>query len=560
MVIEKEPAKHASTPSQKMDSAGISIGDNLAKPSKEIGHSSNITMSSDMNIPRDDIQAGGTNPMASATKEPTKQSQSKSTSLPKGTLETSPSMTGNEFARGVQQMREFPDAKKKSISRNPDRWAIPSSQWASINQFEHAGIVPTKNTTTPFHVQVGSYVQRWALWACEIRDEKLREKIIHRAMETMERVWFRGIDVGLFPKHQQDKNMTGRRGPKKDKNDEFLNYDDEIETQPIIECKLSRSGLHYRIMSKEFKETRANIDAINTRIAERDIAYGEKLYDDYVKSLENGRVSIADWKNRTDITASNPLGRDMLRYAFHEVFLAKQEIRKLKAYLPSMKTASQKKNTYARISEKAALVTRWLAIAIELEKVRPKDGTDTTDESEAESAQLSVKNDTSTPDSTQQRVFPAPKEVSNIESLIPMSSITTREDTNAPLKDVLTSNLELKAPLKNSIKNDEAQEQVRTSLTPKTPIVRRVRLHPPKPPTPADKQHKQETESKQSLQTPVKSKRNKRKTIEDSDSDFAAEEKPVRRQRERRSKRRRIATNYKILAGSEAEEDDDDDE
>lgn len=390
-----------------------------------------------------------------------------------------------------------------------------------------------------------NYCRRWALWIAEVKDDARRLELIEWAMSSMEKAWRHGIDSGLYAKpSQNESSQPVKKGTKREKIDDILLFDDMIDTSTIVLSKTDK--FNFKLTNKEFRATGASIDAVNLRIATRDVAAGNKLFEDYVETLENGKINISDWKSRTTTTDANPLGRDLLVYALHEVQLAKAQISQLKGYLSSHKQASQKRNTNNRIAEFSAKINHWLALAIELDKVRPKDETDIDNESEVEIRAASAS------DSILQGSFLPAEKISKDDPVTPMSSAPDHEDESNLREDVLPSKQKLKIPFKNLVQNGHAHQQVRPPLTPKTPIVQRVRLSKPKPSTYADGQHKQDSGSKQPLQATAKPTRKRKIAPEDSsDGEYKIEgNTPVREHgRRRRSRRQKTRTNYVDLAG-----------
>lgn len=380
----------------------------------------------------------------------------------------------------------------------------------------------------------------WPVWVSEVEDDAVRLRLTEWVLSGMAQF---GMDPELYARPLlQHRALNGptKRGNRKEKIDDTLQFDDMIETSTIVLSKHNK--FNYKITKKEFQETGASIEAVNLRIVTREVAAGEKLFEDYVQIVENGRISVEDWKNRTDITAANPHGRDLLVYALHEVQMAKDEITLLKKYLPTHKSAAQKKNTNYRIADCTARINHWLALAVELDKVRPKDETDSNDESEAESggsrssSPITIRDDTPSPITIRDNT-PSPAAMASREEFVaPKSSATNHEDETKRHENVLPINAKHKAPY-DSIQDD-------CPVTRKTPPVQRVRLRPPKPPTDADGQQEQSIESKVPLSA-VKQTKRKRKVLSDDDSDgefrVEGEVKPVRQQVKRRSKRLRAS-------------------
>lgn len=346
-----------------------------------------------------------------------------------------------------------------------------------------------------------------------------------------------GFDLEVFAKpllQPRALEISVKRGKKKEKIDDTLLFDDSIGTSPIVVYRGRKDN--YKITKKEFQETGASIDAVNLRIVLRDVAAGEKLYAAYVQKAENGRLAIKDWKARVDITSNNAHGRDLLVYALFEVQMAKDDMKQLKGYLPGHKTAATKKNTNNRIAECAARINHWLAVAIELDKARPEDETDSNDQSKAESeaadSPITVEDNAVSPITVRDDT-PSPI-VSREEFVTPKTSPVRQENKPKTQSSVLPINRKLKVPYE-SVRND------RPATPP--PSVQRVRLRPPKPPTDADRQQVQNIESKGKLPAATKLRR-KRKVIEepdDSDGEFWVEDdiKPVRREVKRRKNPKR---------------------
>lgn len=366
------------------------------------------------------------------------------------------------------------------------------------------------------------------MWVSEVEDDAIRLRLTQWVLSEMAQF---GIDPEQYARPLlQHRALNGpiKRGNRKEKIDNTLQFDDMIETSTILFSK--RSKFNYKITKMEFQETGASIDAVNLRIVTREVAAGDRLFEDYMRTVENGRIRVEDWKNRTDITAANPHGRDLLVYALHEVQMAKDEITQLKKYLPTHKSAAQKKNTNNRIADCTARINHWLALAVELDKVRPKDETDPNDESDAESG------DSSSPILIRDN-NPLPAAMASGEELVaPKSSATSHGDDTKPHENVLLINAEHETPY------DSVQDN--RPVTRKTPPVQRVRLRLPKPPTDADGQQKQSIESMEPLPA-VKQTKRKHKALLDDDSDgefqVEGEVKPVRQQVKRRSKRLRAS-------------------
>jgi hypothetical protein len=399
----------------------------------------------------------------------------------------------------------------------------------------------SRDEVTPLNDLCNAYLQEfrmWPVWVSEVEDDVVRLRLTEWVLSAMAQF---GMDLELYARpllQQRALNGPIKRGNRKEKIDDTLQFDDMIETSTILLSK--RNKFNYKITKKEFQETGASIEAVNLRIVTREVAAGEKLFEDYVQIVENGRISVEDWKNRTDITAANPHGRDLLVYALHEVQMAKDEITQLKKYLPTHKSAAQKKNTNNRIADCTARINHWLALAVELDEVRPKDETDSNDESEAEnggsSSPIAIRDDMPSlitiRDDTPSPAAMASKE----EFLAPNSSATSHEDETKRHENLLPINAKHKAPY-DSVQDDRL-------VTQKIRPVQRVRLRPPKPPTDADGQQKQSIESKVPLPA-VKQTKRRRKVFSDDDSDgefqVEGEFKPVRQQVKRRSKRLRAS-------------------
>jgi hypothetical protein len=357
-----------------------------------------------------------------------------------------------------------------------------------------------------------------------------------------------GLDVEEYAEPLLQYRARFKKANKKEKIDDSLLFDDMIGTSTIF---LSRGSKHnFKITKKEFQETGASFDAVNLRIVTRNVAAGERLYEDYVQMLDaGGQITVKHWKSRTDVTASNPYGRDLLVYALHEAQIAKADVEQLKIYLRHHTTATTRKNTNNRIADATARINHWLALAVELDKVRLKD--ESTDESEAESggtgSPITIEDDT--PPATKARdETPSPVHQASRQNLMTSNYPLTKPGDH---ENVLPITTELKVPY-DSLQNDRP-------VTTKAPTVLRVRLRPPKPPTDTDGQQKQAYAGR----PPAKKPKRKRVIDDSSDSDgeFQAEEgiKPVRRQMKRRQnpKRRGASTNsYNWAADIEAREDE----
>jgi hypothetical protein len=448
--------------------------------------------------------------------------------------------------------KEYPDASSAQKEPRPPyhaKWQIPRSQY---HLFDHSDIVPPKDIS--FHDQVLAYNQRWAMWIHELKDPALRESLLQWAMAATEKAWHYGIDHGLYPRIVESLNVVGKKA-RTTKNDDTLLFDDMIETTPMT---LSRHNVqNYRITNQEFRATGADFDAVNTRIAARDVTAGEKLFDDFIQQVEHGTITINDWKSRTDTNSVNPLGRNLFVYALHEVQIAKQEIQKLKGFLSSHKTTNQKRNTNARISDAAAKVCHYLAMAIELDKVRPKDET-TDEEDEVEVVDLSSPEAVGSPALVRDASPSTEKKAVKSDNAAPKSSVV-QEDSDMKSEEARVSTPELKVPFNDeSTQVSQEQEKQETPLTPKTPAPRRlmVKLRPPKRPDDADMQRQQ-------IDTRVTSKETKRKRLilEDSDEDFDPEEESVRQSQNlgRVSKRlrRKPRANYNVHDAGDYEEAED---
>ena len=459
--------------------------------------------------------------------------------------------------------REWPEYT--SVMRNPlhsynAKWQIPRAHHHAYEQlYVNSEIVPRKDSPVPFHLAVGSYVQRWSLWIMELKDSARRNELMEFAMSRMEGAWRHGCDIGLFGKPlQSDFGGTGRKGTKRDKNDETSIFEDDIETQPIIEGKCPRSGTNYRLTKKEFSETGASVDAINTRIAARDVAAGETIYNEFLQGLEDDQISTNHWRARTATTAANKLGRDIFVYALHEVQMAKQDIRTLKGFLRDHKTASQKKNTNNRIAEAAARVTHWLAIAIELDKLRPKDETESESYGEVEIVdEPKVREVASNPEPPRVSFPPREKKTTKSDHVSTSTSAASHEDVSVPPENVRAS----KTRVSFGDVVDEGVMQMRSESPPLTPekypgrprLIVKLRAAKIRSDH-ANTQQKQDTGSEQQRRGAGKSRQSKRSFIEDSDDEYDGEEgeeeedrkRPVVRQQSfgRRSKRQRKKGSY----------------
>lgn len=375
---------------------------------------------------------------------------------------------------------------------------------------------------------------------------KNEERRLELAAWILSEIARNGLDAEEYAEPLlQYRARTKKPNKEKKIDDTLLVFDDMIGTSTMV---LSRnSKFNFKITKKEFQETGASIDAVNLRIVDRRVAAGEKLYGEYLQTIEGGKIGIDDWKSRTNATANNPYGRDLLVYALHEVQIAKAEVKLLKSYLPRHTTAATKRNTNNRIADCTARINHWLALAVELEKVRPKD--ESTDESEAESggadSPIIVEDGTSSAIKTQGETPSPNHEAIRQDFGTPKSPITKPADHG----NVLPINTKLKVPY-SSFQDDHP-------IPPNAPAVQRVRLILRTPPTNADGQQKQGTASK----PPARKPKRKRivEDLSDSDGEFQVEEdiKPVRQQVKRRTnpKRRGASTNsYNWGAGIEADE------
>lgn len=451
----------------------------------------------------------------------------------------------------TERAQEWPDilgVQKEARLPYHAKWQIPRMQHRF---FDHSDIVPPKNVS--FDEQLLAYIQRWALWISEVKDPGVRDNLIEWSMTKMEKVWHHGIDFGLFPRYLP--NLTGTAGKKalhrRDKYDDTLLFDDMIETTPI---KLYRNNTqNFRITNAEFEATRADFDAVNTRIAARDVAAGQKLFDDFVQELDSDTIAITNWKNREGMTSANPMGRDLFVYALHETQIAKAEIRKLRMFLIHHKTPNQKRNTNTRIADQAAREYHWLAIAIELDKVRPKDETTDVEGDDVEVVDLSFAEAVNTPVSVRYDT-PSPVKKKALNSNyrsndeIPIFPATEKATSVKPEEALIASGPKVKiAVVGGADQIGREQERQKTPLMPETPGRRfMVRLRPPKKPDDADAASKH-------TDHPVarnEKKKRKRRIVEESDSDSEDEE-TVRQQlltRGRRSKRlrRKSHANYQM--------------
>ena len=377
-------------------------------------------------------------------------------------------------------------------------------------------------------------LSEWPLWISEVNDDAIRSRLTKWLLSELQK---EGLDPAVYAKplvQQLGPGGPGKKGSKRERNDDTLLFDDMIETSTFVVSNTCR--LNTKITKKEFLATGVSIDAVNYRIAiAGGHADGNKIYEDYIQTREQGRINVSDWMNCTALTNANPHGRDLFVYALHEVQLAKDETKKLQGYLRQHKALNQKRNTNARIAECSAKINHWLALAVELDKVRPRVEPDTVENSEVESETANAS--------------ASAGDVGQDEHVTLMSSNANQDDERNIHMKTLLSNPKLKVPY------DSSQDP--RHVTPNTPTVQRVRLRPPKPPSETDGRNKQEIKGSQKLLATRQPKRNVVAILDDSDSDFQVgkEAKPVR-QRVRRSKRRKAFTNsYDGAAGSEAYED-----
>jgi hypothetical protein len=423
--------------------------------------------------------------------------------------------------------KEWPDAS--DVQKEPRlpyhaKWQIPRSQH---HLFDHSDIVPPKDIS--FHDQVLAYNQRWAMWIHELKDPALRESLLQWAMAATEKAWHYGIDRRLYSCPVESSVATGKKTRMTNRNDDNLLLIDGIETIPIALYK--NNIQNYRITNKEFRATGADCSAVDIRIARGDVAAGENLFNDFVEELDTRTITINDWKNRKESTLANPYGRDLFVYALHEVQIAKHEIRKLESFLPSHKTLNQKRNTAARILEQTARITHYLAMAVELDKFRPKEETTTDEEDDViEVVDLGSPEGVCSPELTQDDSPSPEKKVAISEHDAPKASAIQEEETGMKSEEARVSTPKLKVPF-NDVSTQVSQDQGKqeTPLTPKTPAPRRlmVKLRPPKKPDSADVQRQQTDDAR----VAGKEKKRKKRLVEDSDDDSKDEELPVRQNR-----------------------------
>ena len=374
----------------------------------------------------------------------------------------------------------------------------------------------------------------WPVWISEVKDDATRSRL-SEWLKGMQKI---GLDPQVYAKpvaQQPGLGGPGKKGSRREKNDDTLLFDDMIETSTFVVSKTCK--INIKITKKEFQATGVSIDAVNLRIA---IAGGHtdgnKIYEDYIQTREEGGISINDWKNCTAVTSANPQGRDLFVYALHEAQLAKGEIKELQRYLQQHKATTQKKNTIGRIADCSARINHWLALAVELDKVRPLVETDTEENEELESETAIVSS--------------LAQQVSDDEHVTMMSSNSGQNNESNTHVKTLQGNPKLKVPY------DSVQDP-RPVMT-KTPTIQRVRLRPPKPPIEADGRNKQEIHGMQQQQATRQPKRKVVAISDDSDSEFQMEEEvKTVRQQVRRSKRRKAFANfYDGAADSKADEDE----
>lgn len=228
-------------------------------------------------------------------------------------------------------------------------------------------VLPPPNA--PLYLQILTYVQRFASWCAEVKDEDRYERLTRYFGEKMERVWLESIRQGLIPEnwdeHPAIMRKIGDDVAMSDSQKLKRKRDVDPRRKVVVNTVRSRFCREHVITLGELEEAGVDIEKVERRVASGDLGDADVLMRNTLDIVDRDKIRREDWQNLVTQTNYNPSGRELQNYCLWEVQNSQSEIQKLENLKQGFGTAQQVRNTQDRINAEQLRLDYCMAIALE---------------------------------------------------------------------------------------------------------------------------------------------------------------------------------------------------
>lgn len=214
----------------------------------------------------------------------------------------------------------------------------------------------------PLHVWIQAYALRWGVWAAEIEDEAVRDRVLGAVTEKMKVAWETAIQEGYYLKpdsadvtsdqEKGESDAQNKRGRKR------------AQSPSKVSAGFTCEGKDkFAITNGELAKHGITMEMINQRVESKDFDVGELRYDEVSQNMNSDVITMRDWSASIYGSIQN---RNLLMYCFWVVQEERKHLARLTVLYNKFSKDHQKRNTKIRMDGVKEREHQHMALATEL--------------------------------------------------------------------------------------------------------------------------------------------------------------------------------------------------